>query len=306
MILVTGGCGFVGRSLCQRLIDLGFGTVCLDIEQENAPGYVCLEVDITNRNDLEQVFNDYPLQVVVNLAAILFSSAIEDPSRAFLVNVFGSYNLLDLCRLKDVRRFIFGSSYGALGNQPGSSEPVDEDIPPQPTDYYGETKCFVEKLGIVFADRYDIEFVSARIPMVVGPGKPTSTSSWRAEIFNKLNSSGVLRIDYAANETLPLAHHSDVAEALVALIQAEKLNHSIYHLPSEKWRVLDLGKTIEEISTGLKVKYGDRRVSGAPQMVSWERFRKEFRLQSPDLRAHLLEHGEGLNPTGNSAHPHAP
>jgi nucleoside-diphosphate-sugar epimerase len=282
---------------------MGFGTVCLDIEQENTPGYVCLEVDITNRNGLEQVFNKYPIKVVVNLAAILFSSAIEDPSHAFLVNVLGSFNLLDLCRLKGVRRFVFGSSYGALGNQPGSSEPVGEGSPPQPTDYYGETKCFVEKLGVAYADRYDIEFASARIPMVVGPGRPTSTSAWRAEIFNKLNSSGVIRIDYAVNETLPLAHHSDVAKALVALSQAEKLNHSIYHLPSEKWRVLDLGKTIEEISTGLKVEYGNRRVLGAPQTVSWERIRQEFHLKSPDLRARLLKHSEGLNPTGKSAKP---
>jgi len=99
-----------------------------------------------------------------------------------------------------------------------------------------------------------------------------------------------VRIDYAVNETLPLAHHSDVAEALVALILADKLNHSIYHLPSEKWRVIDLGETVEEISAGLMVEYGDRRITGAPQTVSWERIRQEFRLQSPDLRAHLLEH----------------
>ncbi len=239
---------------------------------------------------MEQVFNEYPTQVVVNLAAILFTSAIEDPSRAFLVNVLGSFNLLDLCRLKGVRRFIFGSSYGALGDLPGLSKPVNEGTPAQPTDYYGETKCFAERLGIAFADRYDIEFVSARIPMVVGPGRPTSTSSWRAEIFNQLNSGGVVRIDYATDEILPLAHHSDVAEALVALIQAEKITHSIYHLPSEKWLVYDLGKTVEEISSGLKVEYGDRRIAGAPQTVSWERIRQEFHLQPPNLRTRLLEH----------------
>ena len=290
MILVTGGCGFVGRSLCQRLIDTGFETVCLDIEHDDALKNTCLEVDITNRTSLERVFNEYPLNVVINLAAVLFSAAIKNPSHAFLVNVFGSFNLLDLCRLKGVRRFIFGSSYAAIGDHPGSSEPVSESSPSQPTDYYGETKSFVEKLGIVFSDRYDLEFVSARIPLVVGPGRPTSTSAWRADIFNKLNSGGEVRIDYAANENLPIAHHSDVAEALVALIQAGKFNHSIYHLPSEKWRVSDLGKTVEEISTELKVEYGDRPISGAPQTVSWERIREEFELQFPDLRARLLEH----------------
>ena len=194
MILVTGGCGFVGRSLCQRLIDTGFETVCLDIEHDDALKNTCLEVDITNRTSLERVFNEYPLNVVVNLAAVLFSAAIKNPSHAFLVNVFGSFNLLDLCRLKGVRRFIFGSSYAAIGDHPGSSEPVNESSPSQPTDYYGETKSFVEKLGIVFSDRYDLEFVSARIPLVVGPGRPTSTSAWRADIFNKLNSGGEVRI----------------------------------------------------------------------------------------------------------------
>jgi nucleoside-diphosphate-sugar epimerase len=290
MILVAGGCGFVGRSLCQTLMESGFETVCLDIEHDDTAEVTCLEVDITNRNSLERVFNEYPLDVIVNLAAVLFSAALKNPSRAFLVNVYGSFNLLDLCRLKGVHRFIFGSSYAAIGDQLGLTEPFNERMPPQPTDYYGETKCFIEKLGASFVDRYDLEFVAARIPLVVGPGKPTSTSAWRAEIFNKLNTGGEVRIGYAANETLPLAHHSDVADSLVTLIQAKKLNHSIYHLPSEKWRVSDLGKMIEEISSGFKITYGKRRISGAPQTVSWERFRQEFGLQSPDLRARLLQH----------------
>jgi nucleoside-diphosphate-sugar epimerase len=289
MILVAGGNGFVGRSLCKRLADLELDVLCLDLEQGDGSEYTCLEADVTNRNPLERVFDEYPLQVVVNLAVVLFSAAIKDPSRAFFVNVSGSYNLLDLCRLKGVRRFIFGSSYAAIGDQPGLSEPVSENLPSQPTDFYGETKSFVEKLGIAFADRYDIEFASARIPMVVGPGRPISTSAWRAEMFNKINSGGVVRIDYAPGEHLPLAHHSDVAEALTALILTDKLNHSIYHLPSENWRVSELGETIEEISKGLKVEYGERRVSGAPQLVSWERMRQEFGFQSPDLRARLLE-----------------
>jgi nucleoside-diphosphate-sugar epimerase len=283
MILVAGGCGFVGRSLCQTLMESGFETVCLDIEHDDTAEVTCLEVDITNRSSLERVFNEYPPDVIVNLAAVLFSAALKNPSRAFLVNVYGSFNLLDMCRINGVRRLIFGSSYAAIGDQPGLTEPFNERIPPQPTDYYGETKCFVEKLGAAFVDRYDLEFVAARIPLVVGPGKPTSTSAWRAEIFNKLNAGGEVRIGYAPNETLPLAHHSDVADSLVALVQAKQIDHSLYHLPSEKWRVSDLGKMVEEISSGFKVTYGDRRISGAPQTVSWERFRQEFGLQSPDL-----------------------
>ncbi len=290
MILVAGGCGFVGRSLCRTLTELGFETVCLDIEHDDPSKVTCLEVDITDRGILERVFNEYPPDVIVNLAAILFSAAIDDPSHAFLVNVLGSFNLLDLCRLKGVRRFIFGSSYAAIGDQPGLTKPFHEGMPPIPTDYYGETKRFVEELGTTFLDRYDLEFIAARIPLVVGPGRPTSTSAWRAEIFNKLNAGGEVRIGYAADEILPLAHHSDVADSLVALIQAKRPDHSIYHLPSEKWRVLDLGKMIEDVNPGLKITYGNRRITGAPQTVSWERFRREFGLEAPDLRGRLLEH----------------
>jgi len=88
MILVAGGNGFVGRSLCKRLTELELDILSLDLEQGDASEYPCLEVDITNRNSLERVFDEYPLQVVVNLAVVLFSAAIKDPSRAFLVNVF--------------------------------------------------------------------------------------------------------------------------------------------------------------------------------------------------------------------------
>jgi nucleoside-diphosphate-sugar epimerase len=290
MILVAGGCGFVGRSLCERLHGSGLNIVCLDIEPNDTSDWICLDVDITDRDRLEAVFDQYPLQVVVNLAAVLYSAALADPPRAFLVNILGSFNLLDLCRLKGVRRFIFGSSYAAIGEQPGFVEAVNEDIPPLPSDYYGETKRFVEKLGGAFSDRYGLEFASARIPLVVGPGRATPTSVWRAEIFNRLNSGGELQIGYGANEILPLAHHIDVAEAMVTLIQAENLNHSIYHLPSENWRIADLGAAVEEISAGLEIVYGERPITGAPQEVSWRRIREEFGLQSPNLRARLLEH----------------
>lgn len=290
MILVTGGSGLVGYALCQRLVQLGKEVVSLDLKRDVAEGCVCLVGDVTDHKNLEKVFDIYPFKAVVNLASLLVSASSRDPVRAFRVNVWGSFNLLELCVVKGIQRFVFGSSYSALGDISGYKKPIDETSPAQPIDFYGETKRFTERLGMALSDIHGLEFVSARMPIIVGPGEPKSTSAWRAEMFNMLANGGRLFINYSADETLPLAHTKDMAEAIAILTTNEKVEHSIYHLPYELWRVSDLGRELEAIGNGLSVEYGERRFSGAPVNLSWERMRREFHVYPPSLRSRLLEH----------------
>lgn len=292
MILVTGGGGYVGRPLCQRLVESGLGVLSASRKSYDTEGYESLIADVTDKASLESIFDSYPIQTVVHLAAMLNTQSRLNPGGAVRVNVLGSLHLLELCRDKGVSRFVFGSSYNALGSRPGATEPFDESEPALPTEFYGETKRFVEHLGIAMAELDGFEFISARMSIVVGPGEPSSTSAWRTDMFNLLNSGGRVRIDFAEDEVIPLIHYQDLADAMAMLILAEKPQYSIYNLPSDSWRVGDLAAELEEIGNGLIVECGDRRLDGIPPFVSWDRLRSELQVEPVPLRRRLLEQRE--------------
>lgn len=290
VVLVTGGSGLVGRPVCRRLVQLGMDVVSISLEPEKIEGYTSLSGDITDKADLERIFNAYPIRKVVHLAAMLVSASRQDPEKATRVNVLGSLNLLELCVDAGIDRFIYGSSFSILGDQTESVGPITESSPMQPIDFYGETKRFVEHLGTAMADKHGFTFIAARLPIVVGPGAPSPTSSYRMDMFNLLNKAGEIYIPFAPDQVLPLAHSHDVAEAIAGLLTAECPRFSVYHLPYETWRVSDLCKEIESIGDGLSVKCGDREFIASPSRISWERIRQDIAIEAPSLKRQLLRH----------------
>lgn len=291
MILVAGGSGYLGQPFCRKLVQAGESVLSADIAPADDAPYPSFAVDICDPKELEKVFDQHPIHTVVNLAAILVSASAADPLLSFQVNVLGSFNLLRLGHEHAVSRFVFGSSFSALGNPDPGEDVVDEDVDPQPTNFYGQTKDFVERLGRTFSGLCGFQFISARMPIIVGPGEPTATSPWRAEMFNLIHSGGEVLIDYAPDEVLPLAHYDDVVEALVPLTVREDVNHGIYHLPYENWRVGELGQMLMEINPSLQVTFGERRLQGSPTQLSWSRIRQEFGLPQPSLRGRLEKQG---------------
>jgi nucleoside-diphosphate-sugar epimerase len=289
MILVAGGDGFLGRPYCDLLHQKGAPVLSLDVHPAGPSTYPTITSDIRDREALEAVFEQFSIHTVVNLAAILVSASKVDPISSFQVNVEGAFNLLDLCQKYAVSRFVFGSSYSALGEPPKGGQPIDERVPPQPADFYGHTKAFVERMGTAFSRCGEFDFISARMPMIVGPGEGTATSAWRVEMFNKLASKGEVFFNYAPDEVLPLAHYEDVAEAIASLTLAEELEFNLYHLPYENWRVGELGRLLQEFNPDLKIAFGERRMDNSPTELSWKRIQTEFDIQPPSLRARLKQ-----------------
>lgn len=287
MILVAGGNGYLGQAVCRKLVQYGQPVISLDISSVQNDTYTSIVTDVRDRKELEKVFFNYPIETVVSLAAILASGSNANPFLSFQVNVIGNYHLLDLCHKYSVSRYIFGSSYAALGNPTDPEKYVDEDETPSPISFYGLTKAFIEKFGVSISELCGFQFVAARFPIIVGPGKSTPTSAWRADMFNLLSTGGDLSFNYAPDQILPLVHYDDAAEALSVLTISNDTQHHIYHLPYENWRLEELGRTLMAINPLLRVSYGNRKFEGAPINISFERFTKEFNLPQPALRNHL-------------------
>ncbi len=185
-ILVTGGAGFIGSHLIDRLVEQeGTHVVCLDnfdgyyspdvkranIEAALATGRMDLiEDDIRDAGACESAFNLYEIETVVHLAARAgVRPSIEDPASYVEVNCGGTVNVLEAARRAgSVRRFIFGSSssvYGINRKVPFSeSDPVTQPISP-----YAATKRAGELICHVYHRLYGMPTVCLRFFTVYGP-----------------------------------------------------------------------------------------------------------------------------------------
>lgn len=182
-ILVTGGAGFIGSSLCERLLkDPAIKVTCIDNfdpfysesfkrqnlkELEKNPRFKLVEQDIIELGDLEVWLPD-DYEAIVHLAARTGErSSIRYPAQYQQVNVTGTQNLLDFARIRGIKQFVFASSGSIYGINPAL--PWKESEKPLPLSPYSSTKISGEMMGHVYARLYGIRFVSLRFFTVYGP-----------------------------------------------------------------------------------------------------------------------------------------
>jgi len=276
-ILVTGGSGFLGAEVCRQLNAIGRQVINVDLKSSSESEINSISADITNYDQLEAIFKDHEIKIVIHLAALLNTTANQHPDLAFRVNVLGSYNLLELARLYGVKRFIYSSSFSILGYRSIEDCPIDESIHPTPQNFYGETKYFCEQLGIHYASKSSLQFVAGRIGALVGPGKATTTSAWRMDIINLLKSGGKIEIKFAPQVILALSVLEDTARAIVTLALSEHVEHSIYHLPHDSLKIIQIADTVKSLRKDIEFSFGTITEQDMPPLISFARFSNEFR-----------------------------
>ena len=184
--LVTGGAGFIGSHLCERLLREGAHVVCLDnfdayydpaTKIKNVEGlagkfpnqFELVTGDIRNRDHLHEVFSKNRVDLVVHLAARAgVRPSIADPLLYQDVNIRGTIVLLEACREFRIKNFIFASSssvYGESQRVPFS----EEDLHIQPISPYGATKQAGELLCYCYHHLYGMNIACLRIFTAYGP-----------------------------------------------------------------------------------------------------------------------------------------
>ena len=183
-ILVTGGGGFIGSHLLERLAGGRADLICLDnfndfyspaTKRDNIKGLLSkkritlAEGDICDRAFLEEIFGENKVEIVIHLAARAgVRPSISDPLVYTKANCLGTVNLLETARKHDVKKFIFASTsavYGANEKVPFSEDdPVEKQISP-----YAATKRACELYCKNYHELYDIPVCCIRFFTVYGP-----------------------------------------------------------------------------------------------------------------------------------------
>lgn len=177
--LITGGAGFIGGAIAQRLVDLGHSVEVLDSPLKIArirtlPGVFYHAGDIRT----PEVFSLLrgPYDAVLHLAAQTSARVShEDPVRDIDTNIRGTILLLEWCRRQGIGRFLFASSMQVYGNVQPSQLPFFEDGPIAPASYYGVSKIAVEH-ALHLHDSFGMKSTVFRMFNVYGQGQDISNT----------------------------------------------------------------------------------------------------------------------------------
>ena len=215
--VVTGGCGFIGSHLVDRLVGLGHEVVVVDDLSTNEdrqvnPGAALIEGSITDL-DLVRSATEGADCVFHTAAWARVPRSIDDPVGTHEVNVNGTLNVLQAARENGVGRVVYSSSSSVYGDQ--DTHVMREDMTPNPKSPYALHKLIGEQYGSMFARLFGMSVVSLRYFNVYGPGQ-TTTGAYVLVIprFLKLRDEGKPLTIYGDGEqTRSYTHVYDVVRA---------------------------------------------------------------------------------------------
>ena len=174
--LVTGGAGFIGSNLVDKLISLGHNVICIDDESaecheqfywnDKAQNY---KYDICDYDLIAPLFSG--VDCVFHVASdARIQPAILNPKKSIQSNAVGTANVLELCRVNNVDRLIYSSTSSSYGKR--ALLPNQETQTPDPLTPYSAAKVFGENLARVYYNLYGLKTISLRYFNVYGDRQP--------------------------------------------------------------------------------------------------------------------------------------
>ena len=263
-VLVFGGTGFVGLNIAAALLARGHAVTLYDraglppaaqrafaIHGERLK---VLQGDVLDRAAVDAAIGA-AVDVVVMGAAITASAERDatDPETILQVNLLAQVPILVAARNAGVRRVINLSSAGAYGATAFRHPQLEEDMACDPVSLYAITKFASEKVAARLAALWPLDIISVRLSGVFGPWERATgvrdTLSPQVQILDALQQKREALL--ARPGVRDWVYAPDVADALVLLAEAPKLQHALYNISSgREWSALQWGEDLSALHPG--------------------------------------------------------
>ncbi|MAC95650.1 MAG: NAD-dependent dehydratase [Flavobacteriales bacterium] len=240
-VLVTGGCGFIGSHMVDRLLNEGHQVVVLDncstgrIENlEHHKGNQKLDVhicDISEYDSIEKYFEG--VDKVFHIAALAdIVPSIQDPLKYHRSNVDGTANVLEASRKHNIKRFIYAASSSCYGIP--DTYPTPEDTPINPQYPYALTKYLGEEYVLHWHKIYNLPITSMRFFNVYGPR--SRTSGTYGAVFGVFLAQKLAGKPYTivgdGNQTRDFTYVTDVVDACVTASESNQAIGEVFNVGS--------------------------------------------------------------------------
>ena len=259
-ILISGGAGFIGSHLCERLLGNGVHVVCIDnfdsfydpnIKIKNVEGiskkfqnqFELVTGDIRNLDHLNEIFQKNRIDFVIHLAARAgVRPSIAEPLLYQDVNIRGTVVLLEACKANGIKNFVFASSSSVYGENQRVPF-TEEDLDIQPISPYGATKRAGELLCYSYHHLYGMNIACLRIFTAYGPRQRPEMAIHK---FTRLIYQGEKIPMFGDGSTRrDYTYIDDLIEGILGVIRHHK-GFEVYNLgESQTTSLIELIKLIE-------------------------------------------------------------
>jgi len=250
-VFVTGGTGFIGSHLVDRLVAEGNEVVCLaiktsDISHLKELGVEIVFGDLRNKKSLVNVARD--VDVVFHLAALARAYEYLGEKDYIETNVEGTRNLLEAFKNHNIDRLINISSIEAVGGTAG--RPLTEESPCHPVGIYGQTKRGGELVTLEYYQKYQMPTTIIRLPMTYGP---RNTLLW-PRLFNIVRK-GFYPIVGNGNTKFEFCFVGNEVEGMIRAAKTKNIDGEVFFISDEKsYRIKEVLNTIaKEMDVNLNI-----------------------------------------------------
>ncbi len=260
-ILITGAAGFIGSFLCKKLLETTNDEIVgldnlndyYDVPLKEARldmlkaynNFTFIKGDISDKPFIDQLFDKYKFDIVVNLAAqagVRYS--IDHPDVYISSNIIGFYNILEVCRYHPVKHLVYASSssvYGGNKKVPFSTE----DKVDNPVSLYAATKKSNELLAHAYSKLYNIPTTGLRFFTVYGPmGRPDMAYF---SFTNKLIKGETIEIFNYGNCKRDFTYIDDIVDGIDKVMnKAPEKRDGDDGLPIPPYKIYNIGNSNPE------------------------------------------------------------
>ena len=267
-VIITGGGGFLGSQLCQKLLERGSLTGPSGAAEEireialldavfhrpvSDPRVRLISGDISDRDTVFAAVGSDPATSVFHLASMVSGECEERFDDSLRVNLDGGRNVFEAARALAGRpRLVFASSIACFGGEAMQNPNTDRTkLTPQTT--YGMTKAICELLVNDYSRKGHFDGRSARLPtVIIRPGKPNAAaSSWASGMFREPLNGDTCLLPVRRDQCHPMTGYRTVIESLIALHEvpaAQLRDDRAIGLPAHRVTPQLAGSVIEEIA----------------------------------------------------------
>jgi len=264
-ILVTGAVGQIGSELTMALRERYGKDNVLATGRKTKPSETLLDsgpfefIDICKRETVEKVVDEYDIDTIYNMAAILSATGEERPLLCWDVNINGMYNILEIAHERDLTRVFVPSSIAAFGPETPQDNAPQETVL-KPKTMYGVTKVAGELLGDYYFKRFSLDIRGIRYPGIISsetlPGG--GTTDYAVEIFYGAIKKKKYTCFVKKDTVLPMMYMPDCIKGTIDLMDANisKLKHHCdFNLAAMSFSAGELAEEIKKYIPEFKCEY---------------------------------------------------